>query len=82
MTLNFMSACPYCGKHVEPLRIGDTMHCPLCGGISTLVIKTVSDEPKMKKVRKPIKRYTTTEKEIYHKFDDAQKELDKEVLTR
>ena len=52
MTLNFISVCPYCGKHAEPLRIGDTMDCPLCGGISKLVIETVSDEPKMVKVRR------------------------------
>ena len=31
----------------------------------------------MKKVRKPIEWYTTGEKEIYRKFDDAQKVLDK-----
>jgi DNA-directed RNA polymerase subunit RPC12/RpoP len=52
MTLNFMSVCPYCHKHVEPLRISDIMECPLCGGVSKLVIETVSDEPKMKKVRR------------------------------
>ena len=52
MTLNFVSVCPYCHKYVAPLRVGDTMDCPLCGGVSKLVIKTVSDEPKMKKIRK------------------------------
>jgi len=52
MTLNFMIVCPYCGRHVEPLRIGDTMNCPLCDGVSELVIENVSDDPKMKKVRR------------------------------
>lgn len=47
MSLNFMSVCPYCHKHVAPLRISDIMECPLCGGVSKLVIETVSDEPKM-----------------------------------
>ena len=51
MSLNFIEACPYCYEHVEPLRIGDIMKCPLCGGVSKLVIETVLDEPAMKKIR-------------------------------
>ena len=52
MSLNFMSVCPYCHKYAETLRISDIMKCPLCGGISKLVIETIADEPKMKKIRK------------------------------
>ena len=52
MTLNFMSECPYCHKHVEPLRVGDMMDCSICGSVSKLIIESVSDEPKMKKIRK------------------------------
>jgi len=48
MTIYFMSICPQCGKHVEPLCINDIMKCPVCGCISKLIIETVSDEPKMK----------------------------------
>jgi len=47
MPLNFMSVCPWCGKHVEPLRVGDKMDCPLCGNKSQLVIPTVLDELRM-----------------------------------